>query len=191
MILSVYRKILQQQPHLIYIWDDLLPHVVNIINTWKVSVYGVSPAELLFGFKPRFVPGDLSIDEELRAELISQPQFVPAFEHEPNVSAVGIRLAKLDELRDMAMADPPPSSTQTSQGNCTGICCQESPHPGAGDELQLRGWGASRVHLYRGVGEPRGQVGHGRRREEEAEEAEEDEEEEENWGRGPKGRILL
>ncbi|ELR08854.1 hypothetical protein GMDG_08664, partial [Pseudogymnoascus destructans 20631-21] len=184
MILSVYRKILQQQPHLIYIWDDLLPHVVNIINTWKVSVYGVSPAELLFGFKPRFVPGDLSIDEELRAELISQPQFVPAFEHEPNVSAVGIRLAKLDELRDMAMQIRLRRQLKQAKETAQEFAAKNHHIQELAMNFSFEDGVPAGFISIEGLGSLEGQVGHGRRREEEAEEAEEDEEEEENWGRG-------
>ncbi|KFY31814.1 hypothetical protein V493_00777 [Pseudogymnoascus sp. VKM F-4281 (FW-2241)] len=102
MILAVYRKILQQQPDLILEWDELLPHVVNVVNTKKVTLYGVSPAELLFGFKPRFTAGDLSIDEAIRSEMLSQPNHISDVSPEATVSAIGVRLAKLDELRDAA-----------------------------------------------------------------------------------------
>ncbi|OAF58950.1 hypothetical protein VC83_06079 [Pseudogymnoascus destructans] len=142
MILSVYRKILQQQPHLIYIWDDLLPHVVNIINTWKVSVY------------------------------------------------VGIRLAKLDELRDMAMQIRLRRQLKQAKETAQEFAAKNHHIQELAMNFSFEDGVPAGFISIEGLGSLEGQVGHGRRREEEAEEAEEDEEEEENWG-GAKGPYII
>ncbi|OAF55282.1 hypothetical protein VC83_08208 [Pseudogymnoascus destructans] len=57
---------------------------------------------MLFGFKPRFTPGDLAIDEAIRKELIEQPNFIPKFDGHHPAKVYAVRMAKIEEMRDTA-----------------------------------------------------------------------------------------
>ena len=86
LVIGILHKRVQHTDKLL--WDTLLDDVVSSINTRVLRIHGKSPAELLFGFTPRH-HGDQSLDDAVNLEGIDQ-------------AAYGLRLADLDEARDIA-----------------------------------------------------------------------------------------
>ena len=86
LVMSVLRKRVQTGNKAL--WDTLLDDVVSSINTRVLRVHGRSPAELLFGFTPRH-HGDQTLDDLVTLGGLDQ-------------AAYGLRLAALDEARDLA-----------------------------------------------------------------------------------------
>ena len=116
-VLEVFRAILQHHVDMIFEWDRLLPAVVKAINTRMIRAFGHSPAELLLGYQPKYFAGDDLYDNVLRSQAL-EDKFRELLESEPAVSQANLvvdstmgieernfeeRLAKLDEMRDLAL----------------------------------------------------------------------------------------
>ena len=80
----------------------MFDHTVNVINTKKNLSHGFSVCELLLGFNPRFLRGDMSIDKRLRQESIKLNSKMINHVNQPSDRAILVRLASNGNLRGVA-----------------------------------------------------------------------------------------
>ena len=66
LILSCYRAVLQHHTEMIMKWNSFLKGIVNSTNTRMIRAYGFSPAQILFGFEPRYVSGADNFEDTIR-----------------------------------------------------------------------------------------------------------------------------
>lgn len=89
---------------MIFKWDTLLKGVVNSINTRFIRVFGFSPAQILLGFDPKYVPGIDEFGDIIRTEITTEE--IGTQLQQQGMLAESIyeaRLAKLDEIRQRAV----------------------------------------------------------------------------------------
>lgn len=105
LILRMLRAILQHHAEAILVWDEYIPAIVRAINTRYIKVFGHSPAEILFGFLPKYHPGGDEYDEVLRSRAIeSEIQSLMSREALTVEEATyESRMATLDEIRQIAL----------------------------------------------------------------------------------------
>ena len=89
-------------------WFECVPTVVQAINIRQLSVQGYSPAQLLFGFNPRTTGfGKPTARDEIvlaaLASLIANGPERPIYDYELQQIDFNVRLAFLDESRDIAL----------------------------------------------------------------------------------------
>ena len=134
LILNCYRAVLQHNPEMIMRWDSVLKGIVNSINTRMIKVYGFSPAQILFGFEPRHVPGADNFEDTVRSRSIEK-RIQEGLEDGMSVeeAAYESRLACLDEWRqdalDRRFKEASKLAEKTDKGN---------PVPKKGDLIKLR-----------------------------------------------------
>ena len=73
LVLGQLRKQLQSAPGMIFEWDMQIPSITAQLNSRTPRVLRWTPAQLLFGWKPRFISALESFEDELRsAEMHSR-----------------------------------------------------------------------------------------------------------------------
>lgn len=87
--------------------DTLLPCVVRVraANTRYIKTFGFSPAELIFGFNPRYSKGADEFEDILRSRAVNESIAELMTTQGMTVEEANYesRLAILDELRDQAV----------------------------------------------------------------------------------------
>ena len=139
-VLNQLRKALQNDAQLIFDWDMGVEQCVAHLNSRFMRVHGYSPAELLFGFKPRYVNGLETFEGELRsAEIHTRVSAnLPMEDKSLEEACYTARLSAMDEIRDLSsrsllnnqeyIANRSMRSTKTSYGGKPG----PTPSSGAG-----------------------------------------------------------
>ena len=134
LLLNCYRAVLQHHPEMIMKWDEYLKGIVNSINTRMIRVYGFSPAQILFGFEPRYVPGADNFEDTIRSKSIERV-IREGLEDGMSIeeAAYESRLACIDEWRQDAVDRRFKEASKLAEKTDKGI-----PPPEKGDLVRLR-----------------------------------------------------
>ena len=121
LILNIFRAILQHHPHLIFVWDTLLPCVVRAANTRYIKTFGFTPAELIFGFNPRYTKGADDFEDILRSRAVNESieELMTGEGMTLEEANYESRLAILDELRDQALTTRLETGIETAEKTST------------------------------------------------------------------------
>ena len=134
LVLKYYRAVLQHHLDMIIRWDTVLKGIVNSINTRMIRVYGFSPAQILFGFEPKYIPGSDNFEDTIRSRSIEK-RIQEGLEDGMSVeeAAYESRLACLDEIRGEAIDRRFKEASKLAEKTDKGIA-----PPSRGDLVRLR-----------------------------------------------------
>ncbi|KAI9884385.1 MAG: Platinum sensitivity protein [Watsoniomyces obsoletus] len=103
-VLQGLRAVLQDSVDSILVWDTFLDKVVNTANSRNLRIHGFTPAQLLLGYDPNYLPTVQSGDEQLRQVAVAaEVEKLAIGERNIEEENYWRRLAQLDERRNNAI----------------------------------------------------------------------------------------